>query len=94
MTLHCSVYMRTSGEKARISDEAERVLQSVSWPHKISLSGPLTYIILLSAMPTEETGETKVRTDCLNFDVSLCIQIKKQISIRGRRHYHYIFVGF
>jgi len=30
-------------------------------------------------MPTEETGETKVRTDCLNFDVSLCIQIKKQI---------------
>jgi len=30
-------------------------------------------------MPTEETGETRVRTDCLNFHVSLCIglQIKK-----------------
>jgi len=25
ITLHYSVYMRTSGEKARISDEAERV---------------------------------------------------------------------
>jgi len=28
-------------------------------------------------MPIEETGETRVRTDCLNFDASLCIQIKK-----------------
>jgi len=37
-------------------------------------------------MPIEETGERSVRTDCLNFDVSLCIQIKKQISIGGRRH--------
>jgi len=34
-------------------------------------------------MPTEETGETKVRTDCLNFNVSLFIQIKKQYSIRA-----------
>ena len=32
-------------------------------------------------------------TDCLNFDVSLCIQIKKQISIRGRRNWGYIFCG-
>ena len=32
-------------------------------------------------------------TDGLNFDVSLCIQIKKQISIRGRRHFGYIFYG-
>jgi len=44
-------------------------------------------------VPIEETGETRVRTDCLNFDVSLCIQIKKQISISGRRHWDYIFCG-
>jgi len=44
-------------------------------------------------MPTEETGETRVRTDCLNFDVSPCIQLKKQISIRGRRHWDYTFCG-
>jgi len=29
-------------------------------------------------MPIYETGETKVRTDCLNFGVSLRIQIKKE----------------
>jgi len=45
-------------------------------------------------MSIEETGETRVRTDCLNFDVSLCIQIEKQISIEGKRHWDYIFVGF
>ena len=28
-------------------------------------------------MPIEETVERRVRTDCLNFDVSLRIQIKK-----------------
>jgi len=39
--------MRTSGEKARISDEAERV-QSVSWPHIRSLSGLCMYMMLLS----------------------------------------------
>jgi len=44
-------------------------------------------------MSIEETGETRVRTDCLNFDVSPCIQIKKQTSVRGRRHREYIFVG-
>ena len=38
MTLYYSVYMRTSSEKVRISDEAERV-QSVSYPHTRSLSG-------------------------------------------------------
>jgi len=37
ITLHYSVYMRTSGEKVRISDEAERV-QSVSYSHIRSLS--------------------------------------------------------
>jgi len=47
----------------------------------------------MSLMPTEETGETRVRTDCLNFDVSLYIQIEKQISIRWRRHWDYIFLG-
>jgi len=38
-------------------------------------------------MLLEEAGETRVKTDCLNFDVSLCIKIKKQILIRGRRHW-------
>ena len=37
---------------------------------------------------------TLVRTDCLNFDVSPCIQIRKQTSIGGRRNWEYIFVGF
>jgi len=37
----------------------------------------------LSIIPIEETGETRVKIDCLNFDVSLCIQI----SVRGRRHW-------
>jgi len=41
ITLHCSVYMRTSGEKVRISDEVERV-QSVSYSHIRSLSGLYT----------------------------------------------------
>ena len=44
-------------------------------------------------MLIEEAGETRVRIDCLNFDVYLCIQIKKQISIRGRKHCDYIFCG-
>jgi len=44
-------------------------------------------------MPTEETGETRVRTECLNVDVSLCIQTKKQISSGERRHWDYIFCG-
>jgi len=52
--------------------------------HKIIVE--VIYIILLFVMPVEETGETRVKTDCLNFNVSLCIQIKKQLSIRGRRH--------
>jgi len=37
----------------------------------------VTYILLLSVMPTEETGETRVRTDSSNFDVSVGIQFKK-----------------
>ena len=43
--LHYSVYMRTSGEKERISDEAERV-QSVSYSHIRSLSGLYTVMCL------------------------------------------------
>ena len=38
ITLYYSVYMRTTGEKVRILDEAERV-QSVSYSHIRSLSG-------------------------------------------------------
>jgi len=45
-------------------------------------------------MPIEETGETRDRTDCLNFDVSLCIQIKKKISVIERSHWTYVLVGF
>jgi len=33
--------------------------------------------MLLSLVPIQETGETRVRTNCSNFDVSLCLQIKK-----------------
>jgi len=45
ITLHRSVYKRTSGEKVRISDEAERV-QSVSYFHVRSLSGLYTAVCL------------------------------------------------
>jgi len=45
-TLHYSVYMRTSGEKVRISDYAESV-QSVSYSHTRSLSGLDTLVFLI-----------------------------------------------
>ena len=45
MTLHYSVYMRASGKKVPISDEAERV-QSVSYSHIRSLSGLYTVVCL------------------------------------------------
>jgi len=58
------------------------------------LATPVTYyVMLLPVMSIEETNKTRVRTDCLNFDVSVCIRIKKQNSIRGR-HWDYIFVRF
>ena len=38
--------------------------------------------MFLSLTPTEETDEARVRTDCLNFDVSQCIQIKKKFNQR------------
>jgi len=45
ITLHYSVYMRTSGEKVRMSNEAERV-QSVSYSHIRSLSRLYTVMCL------------------------------------------------
>ena len=45
ITLHYSVYMCTSVEKVRISDEAEGV-QSVSYSHIRSLSGLNTVVYL------------------------------------------------
>jgi len=53
--------------------------------HKIIVG--VIYIMLLSLMPVEETGETRVRTDFFNVDVFLCIQIKKQFLTRVRRHW-------
>jgi len=45
ITSYYSVYMCTSGEKVRISDEAERVLP-VSYSHIRSLSGLYTGVYL------------------------------------------------
>jgi len=45
ITLHYSVFTRTSGEKVRISDEAERV-KSVWYSHIRSLSGLYTEVCL------------------------------------------------
>ena len=45
ITLSYSVYMCTSGEKVRISDEVERV-QSVSYSHIRSLSGLYVVVCL------------------------------------------------
>ena len=45
ITLHYSVYMRTSGEEVRISDEAEHV-QPVSYSHIRSLSALYTVVCL------------------------------------------------
>ena len=72
-------------------DEAERV-QSVSYPHIRSLSG--LYIECYYLMPIEETGETRVSTDCLIFDVSLCIYLEKTNFNQPRRHWNMFFVEF
>jgi len=45
ITLHYSVYMHTSSEEVRISDDAERV-QSVSYSYIRSLSGLCTAVFL------------------------------------------------
>jgi len=39
--------------------------------YKINVDDDVVYKMLLSLMPIEETGERRVRTDCLNFYVSL-----------------------
>ena len=57
ITLHCSVYMRTSGEKVRISDEAERV-QSVSYSHIRSLSGLYILVCLREGKQALASGPT------------------------------------
>jgi len=49
ITSHYSVYMRTSGEKVRISDGAERV-QPVSYSHIRSLSGLYAVVCLREGM--------------------------------------------
>ena len=46
ISLHYSVYMRTSGEKVRISGDAERV-QSVSYSHIRSLAGLYIVVFLM-----------------------------------------------
>jgi len=83
--------MRTSREKVRISDEAERVnrFHVFIYDH---CRGYIYSITLLSLRPIKETDETRVRNDCLNFNISLCIQILKRISLRGRRYWDYIFL--
>jgi len=52
----------------------------------------VVYIMLLSLMPIEETVKKGLGL-IVNYGVSVCIQINKQISIRGRR-WDYTFVGF
>jgi len=43
-------------------------------------------------MPIEETGETRVRTDCLNFDIAYKLKNKFQFEEEGI--WDYIFEGF
>jgi len=45
-------------------------------------------------MPVEETGETRVRMDFLISMFPYAYKLKKQISIRERRHWEYILGGF
>ena len=41
------------------------------------------YIRSLSQTPVEEIDETSFKTDCANFWVVLCMQIKKQFPLEG-----------
>jgi len=50
--------------------------------------------MLMALIPIEESGETRLRTDCFNFDVSPCIQIKKQISFEEENIGITFFVEF
>ena len=59
ITLYNSVYMGTSGEKVRITD---RIKQNVFNRFHIlcKIIVMVMYIMLLSLMPVEETGQTRV----------------------------------
>jgi len=61
-------------------------------PHIRTLLG--IYTILLSIMPIEETGETRVRTDCLNFDVSCAYKLKSKFQLEEEGIAIIFFVGF
>ena len=80
--------MHTSDEKVRISDEVEHV-QSVSYPHIRSLS-----VMLLSLMPIAEPGETRVKTDGLNFDVSHACKLKNKFQFKEEGAEIIFFAGF
>jgi len=75
------------GEKV-YAYETERV-QSVIYPHIRLLSELYIYTCVCSVVDSSANWRNWWNKGC--FDVSLCIQIKKQISIRGRRHYGYNF---
>jgi len=51
-------------------------------------------MMLLFLMPVEETVETRVKTDCLNFDVSPCIQIKSNFNLRKKALGLYFLLDF
>ena len=40
--------------------------------------------LLLSLMPIEETGKTRIRTDCLNFNVSQAYRLKNKFQIEEK----------
>jgi len=52
----------------------------------------------MTARPPKRVAQLKLVKQKLglivDFYVSLCLQIKKQISITGKRHWDCIFVGF
>jgi len=42
------------------------------------------HTLLLSLMPIAETGETRVRSDCLNFDVSHGYKLKNKLQFEEK----------
>jgi len=51
-------------------------------------------MMLLFLMPLEETGETRVRTDCLNFDISYVYKLKSKFQFEEDGVGVVFFVGF
>jgi len=51
------------------------------------------HIMLLFLMPVDETSETRVRTDCLDFDVS-AYKLKNKFQFEERGIVIVFFVGF